>query len=1215
MTRSSSINVGVSRPAVQRSFSGLGTPSTISAYNIGRNSTIGGSGVDFSASGARGGYPVEAGDRSNSSIHSRPSPSSIPIQQRSLSGGNPSSTSQEAGAGNNIAGMSLRSPGMAPHFTHYTTASPVATPGEVSIDDPMNAAATAFSRQQQQQQQRRAMTASPGVYALESIAGNAAGLKVKNAGAGAGAAGGWQGNSYGKGGAPERSATAAAPPPRRSDTLGATPASQPPSTGPITEASSPAGSRGSSRAGTGGTNINAPQRAATIDVHADAASASAHNARSSGQIASTGASHYGTATRHHTNAYHPHHPGYDQLNAPFRSMTLAGVEHQGGMAGFQSPPTYPLAMSPPPMNPSSGRDGHGAHPSISYGYHPAEPFTLGSPHLMASQSPEPFVPYPLAAHPLGSVDGHSYDSQHRGGAAVLGSPAPTHGGGRALYSPVAGMPGGYAPAPPQQYVPAHMHGHYHHHPAGGFNPHGSPHHSTPQTPQFGPVPMPAGAAAGGVGMISLAQAGAATAAAQRSGSAGPGAGSSGKGRAGAGASAAGAQAAQSPSSTAYMLPQASMSPVMMGHHPMGMSPGSPLVAVPTIDKKGAVIYSNPLSPNLAQGNAGRPGTATGALDFGSSLQGGASSGQFSSTASSSGRNQQGSSAGARGAPGYDNGSAYGGIGSNQQHWAATGYGGAAGGGNGSAARGASHRRGMSSYSSSGGFGGLNPFGAAGAALGAPLGSVVGGNGGVGPAGIGARGWGMQAMSPVRGQVSLVHNDPMGMYGLGNPAYAMGLSMGLAPGYGQGPIPIAQATVPGGPRPSQPARSAMLEEFRSRHAKHRRYELEDIKGHIVEFSGDQHGSRFIQEKLDSAPAEDVTSVFEELLPNAIELMTDVFGNYVIQKVFQYGSPDERKTMVKTMQGQILSLSLGTYGCRVVQKALEVLELPEQILIIDELRNYILQCVKDQNANHVIQKIIETTDPQAVDAIPQAFRGQVATLAAHCYSCRVLQRIFEHCFESQKRPLLEELLVVSQSLMQDQYGNYVVQWVLQQGEAADKADIVTKTKGNILNLSRHKFASNVVEEIIRAASPSDRYDLIEEILTPISATVAAAEGVLPPNAGPAGSDGATSGASTTASSTAAPLPTPVLLMMKDQYANYVLQRFLEIAEGDQFVRLAVMIQPQLANMRRFSTGMSKHLTAIERILGERGPALGVNVATTGNGSTSTGTPTATTTTTAP
>ena len=53
--------------------------------------------------------------------------------------------------------------------------------------------------------------------------------------------------------------------------------------------------------------------------------------------------------------------------------------------------------------------------------------------------------------------------------------------------------------------------------------------------------------------------------------------------------------------------------------------------------------------------------------------------------------------------------------------------------------------------------------------------------------------------------------------------------------------------------------------------------------IFNSSSDQHGSRFIQQKLESCSGEEKALVFKEVLPHASKLMTDVFGNYVIQKV--------------------------------------------------------------------------------------------------------------------------------------------------------------------------------------------------------------------------------------------------------------------------------------------------------------------------------------------
>ena len=73
-------------------------------------------------------------------------------------------------------------------------------------------------------------------------------------------------------------------------------------------------------------------------------------------------------------------------------------------------------------------------------------------------------------------------------------------------------------------------------------------------------------------------------------------------------------------------------------------------------------------------------------------------------------------------------------------------------------------------------------------------------------------------------------------------------------------------------------------------------MREISNHIVEFSQDQHGSRFIQQKLERAAAGEKQLVFQEILSAAYSLMTDVFGNYVIQKFFEFGSPEQKNQLV-------------------------------------------------------------------------------------------------------------------------------------------------------------------------------------------------------------------------------------------------------------------------------------------------------------------------------
>ncbi|XP_010525263.1 PREDICTED: pumilio homolog 6, chloroplastic [Tarenaya hassleriana] len=341
-------------------------------------------------------------------------------------------------------------------------------------------------------------------------------------------------------------------------------------------------------------------------------------------------------------------------------------------------------------------------------------------------------------------------------------------------------------------------------------------------------------------------------------------------------------------------------------------------------------------------------------------------------------------------------------------------------------------------------------------------------------------------------------------------------------------------------------SNFLEELKSGNG--RRFELSDIAGHIVQFSADQHGSRFIQQKLENCRPEEKAAVFKEVLPHACNLMTDVFGNYVIQKFFEYGNAVQRKELADQLTGQILPLSLQMYGCRVIQKALDVIEPEQKIRLVRELDGHVMRCVRDQNGNHVIQKCIENIPTAKIGFVICAFRGHVASLSMHPYGCRVIQRVLERCTDEHHcRFIIEEILESVCSLAKDQYGNYVTQHVLERGTPQERESMVRKLSGHIVQLSQHKFASNVIEKCLEYGGETERDIIIKEI---------------------AGEDEGF---------------TNLLTMMKDQYGNYVVQKIFETCSDDQRAMLLSRVRMHAPALKKYTYG--KHIvTRLEQLFGE-------------------------------
>lgn len=180
--------------------------------------------------------------------------------------------------------------------------------------------------------------------------------------------------------------------------------------------------------------------------------------------------------------------------------------------------------------------------------------------------------------------------------------------------------------------------------------------------------------------------------------------------------------------------------------------------------------------------------------------------------------------------------------------------------------------------------------------------------------------------------------------------------------------------------------------------------------------------------------------------------------------------------------------------------------QQVEIVEELKPDIMRIVKDQNGNHVIQKIIQMVPRLCIPFIMEAFQSQIEPLASHNYGCRVIQRILEYGTEAEKKILMTDLHGCAARLITDQYGNYVTQHIISQGEPEDRQQVIQLVLQKLLFYSKHKFASNVVEKSIEFGTAENRKAITTQLMA-------------------LHSDGTS----------------PLQHMMKDQFGNYVIRKF--------------------------------------------------------------------------
>lgn len=319
----------------------------------------------------------------------------------------------------------------------------------------------------------------------------------------------------------------------------------------------------------------------------------------------------------------------------------------------------------------------------------------------------------------------------------------------------------------------------------------------------------------------------------------------------------------------------------------------------------------------------------------------------------------------------------------------------------------------------------------------------------------------------------------------------------------------------------------------------------VRGWLKDLAMDQYGSRFLQRRLEAASQEHKHLAFDQLMQTGIlPLCTDVFGNYVIQKFFDYSGPEHRATLATKLLGNVLQLSMQMYGCRVVQKAIELSEPPVQIQLVRELDGHVIECAEDQNGNHVVQKCLEKVAANKLDFMVNAFKGQIARLATHPYGCRVIQRLLERW--GSEAAIVNELLGEhTDELCRNQYGNYVIQHLLIHGSDWQRSGIIHALLGKLFVLSKHKFASNVVENCFVYGSPQDRTALIQEVLGRHHESC-------------------------------------LLSMVRDQYANYVVQKMIDLCDQDQLAMIVQRIKRHVPGLRKIPYGKNI-LTRLEKLTG--------------------------------
>lgn len=311
-----------------------------------------------------------------------------------------------------------------------------------------------------------------------------------------------------------------------------------------------------------------------------------------------------------------------------------------------------------------------------------------------------------------------------------------------------------------------------------------------------------------------------------------------------------------------------------------------------------------------------------------------------------------------------------------------------------------------------------------------------------------------------------------------------------------------------------------------------YTVQHIYSHALEMSKDQVGCRLLQKKLEEKNPFTLQAIFEQIYLSIPEIMMDAFGNYFIQKLMEESDEGIIENIIVLVKTQIVTISLDSHGTRAIQKLIEVVvNYPRHIqTIVQAIHGSEVLLIKDTNGNHVIQRCLNSLPYPFNDFIYQVVCSNVFELATHRHGCCVLQRCIDAAAADQRSRLVDKIIECAVDLVQDAFGNYVVQYVIDLNTLDANSRLALIFVKSIRILATQKFSSNVIEKCLQQNSSQIQQIIIEEISQPGN----------------------------------------IIKMINDQYANYVVQRALSLAEPQLFSKMVKEIRSRADELKKTQFG---------------------------------------------
>lgn len=213
------------------------------------------------------------------------------------------------------------------------------------------------------------------------------------------------------------------------------------------------------------------------------------------------------------------------------------------------------------------------------------------------------------------------------------------------------------------------------------------------------------------------------------------------------------------------------------------------------------------------------------------------------------------------------------------------------------------------------------------------------------------------------------------------------------------------------------------------------------------------SKKLQALISNSETEGKNLLIELISPYCSTLMKDQYGNYMISCLLSNCTQHHRLLILQSIQHDLILIACNSIGTHSLQNLVSLCstEAEEQIYI-QQFSTYVVKLTTHKNASYVIQMLITTLKNKRL--LISELVGHATELSRNRLGICIIKR----CVSNPQ--IRDEILDEAVELIQDPYGNYAVQYVLEIWGMKSFHKFTSHLKGNVAQLCLQKYSSNVL-----------------------------------------------------------------------------------------------------------------------------------------------------------